>query len=185
MASSISYSTLYPNTHIKGFEEVMNNLNAELSKIKGGTRKGLIMAMAFIRNDTEKSLPLTPVDIGNLRASWFAATAAGKVADDTWNRGFRNMAGKGIKNRSRADASRMSADHIATIAEAQAMCAAELEKGIEQSMMGYSANYAVYIHENFAAKFKRPGAGPKWFEASVNRNRDKIVQILRDNAQIK
>ena len=57
MASSISYSTLYPNTHIKGFEEVMNNLNAELSKIKGGTRKGLIMAMAFIRNDTEKSLP--------------------------------------------------------------------------------------------------------------------------------
>ena len=33
--------------------------------------EGLIMASILIQNDMEKTPPLTPVDIGNLRSSWF------------------------------------------------------------------------------------------------------------------
>jgi hypothetical protein len=56
-------------------------------------------------------------------------------------------------------------------------------------MMGYSANYAVHVHEgprgNLGANFKRPGAGVKWFEAAFNRNAKKILRVIAANARVK
>ena len=52
-------------------------------------------------------------------------------------------------------------------------------------MMGYTANYALWVHENIGAKFKRPGSGPKWFEAAIKRNANNIVNIVKDNAKVK
>jgi hypothetical protein len=52
--------------------------------------------------------------------------------------------------------------------------------------MGYSANYAIYVHENMASgiKWKRPGSGPKWFQESVYRNSAKMLGIIRKNIQL-
>jgi hypothetical protein len=35
------------------------------------------------------------------------------------------------------------------------------------------------------ASFQRPQAGPKWLESAIKRNTSKIVQIEKEDAQIK
>lgn len=49
-------------------------------------------------------------------------------------------------------------------------------------MMGFSANYALWVHEMYdrPVNWTIPGSGPKFLEAAVNRNRDKILQIVAD-----
>jgi len=56
--------------------------------------------------------------------------------------------------------------------------------GLSGLKIGFSANYAMWVHENIGASFKRPGAGAKFFEASLKRNKDEIIKIIRNNAQI-
>lgn len=50
--------------------------------------------------------------------------------------------------------------------------------------LGFSAEYAVFVHEMIGANFKRPGAGAKFFEASIKRNKPKILQAIREKARI-
>jgi len=65
---------------LKGINNVMRNINRELSKIKGRSIGGMVLAAAHIRRDMDQTPPLIPVDTGNLRASWFvhSATSAGQ-----------------------------------------------------------------------------------------------------------
>lgn len=120
---------------IKGFEEVMKNLNAEIAKIKGVTMNGLIQSSILIRRDMEFTPPLIPIDLGNLRASWFTTT-------------MKSSQGPGI-------------------------------------VIGFSANYAVYLHEDLTRKnFKRPNSGPKFLQAAIERNTKQILQILNETAKI-
>lgn len=57
-------------------------------------------------------------------------------------------------------------------------------------LMGFSANYAVWVHENLESKNKkeinwnRQGSGPKFFQDSLLRNRNEIIKIIADNAQV-
>jgi len=55
-------------------------------------------------------------------------------------------------------------------------------------IMGFSANYAVFVHEMLGKTKKinwsRPGSGPKFFEASLKRNEQQVLETIRDNAQI-
>jgi hypothetical protein len=56
---------------------------------------------------------------------------------------------------------------------------------------GFSANYAVYVHEMLASatgnpiNWSRPGSGPKFFQSALRRNTDKILQIIKENAKVK
>jgi len=153
-----------------GGEAVLAKLKAELDKIEGKTVKGLILAAAFVRRETENTPPLTPVDLGNLRASWFVATPT------RFAKGGGTIPFKGPK------ASIMATEHSATISEAKGMVSGDPKKpGI---VFGYSANYALYVHENLGANFKRPGAGPKWFQSALGTNTKKMAQIIADNAKI-
>jgi hypothetical protein len=69
-------------------------------------------------------------------------------------------------------------------------------------IMGFSSNYALWVHEMVGADFSSPrwrykkgkkrywytprqGAGAKFLEAAIKRNKDKILEIIRKNAQIK
>jgi hypothetical protein len=184
MASKIPYGTLYPNTHVRGFEEVIKNLQFEINQIKGASEKGLIKAGIEIRLDTERTAPITPLDYGNLRSSWFITSAKRTAGRDKWNKGFKSTR-KGSKRK--VDAAKMAADHSNTISESKAKLASLLGMGQIGVTMGYSAFYAVYVHENMNAKFKRqqPAAsGPKWFQSAVYRNKDKIVQVIAQIVRI-
>jgi len=57
--------------HIKGFDKVMKNLNREIHKIKGRSAAGLIEAAAMVRKDMDVTPPMIPIDVGNLRGSYF------------------------------------------------------------------------------------------------------------------
>ena len=129
-----------PNVGIKGMDVVLANLNKEIMKIEGRSMKGLIEAAILIRRDMDKTPPLIPIDLGNLRASWFTEA-------------IRNVKGFGL-------------------------------------LIGFSANYAVFVHEmldklNKKINWSRPDSGPKFFEAALKRNKEKILQIIGNNARIK
>jgi hypothetical protein len=178
------YSKMYPNTKVRGFEDIMNNLNAQIALIENATTQGFFKAAAEIRRDTEKTSPITPLDLGNLRASWFV-TSARSTQGDKWSGKFVNSS----KNSThKADASQMSADHANAIAESQAKWKASAKTRLKGVTMGYSANYAVYVHENLNANFRRKQpamSGAKWFQSAVNRNSGKVLGIIAANVKLK
>ena len=58
-------------------------------------------------------------------------------------------------------------------------------------LMGFTANYAAWVHEMGEKKdgtdinWNRPGSGAKFLEAALYRNKDEIINIIRDNAAVK
>jgi len=50
-------------------------------------------------------------------------------------------------------------------------------------LIGFSANYAVFVHEmrddGKSINWSRPGSGPKFFEAALNRNHQQILTIIQ------
>lgn len=56
-------------------------------------------------------------------------------------------------------------------------------------IMGFTANYALWAHENMQRpKYEnpsRPGSGPKFLEASLKRNHEKILNVIGTSAKIK
>ena len=62
------------NASIKGFDEVMRNLNAEIQRIENQSMAGLIEASIDIFNWVETEVPKIPVDTGNLRHSKFTSS---------------------------------------------------------------------------------------------------------------
>jgi hypothetical protein len=128
---------------IRGLERVVANLNREIKEIEGRSLKGLLLAVAMVRQSMENTPPLIPISPGggNLRASWFATPTS-------------MPAGPAV-------------------------------------ICGFSANYAVYVHEMLASatgnpiNWSRPGSGPKFFQSALRRNTDKILQIICDEAKIK
>lgn len=160
-------------SYLKGMEQVMSNLNKQLEGIKIRSLKGLIKSAALIRHETEHTSPVTPVDWGNLRASWFVTTAK------------RVQVGYGIHTFKGPKAANLSETHASVLSESQNTIASQSTKDKQFLMMGYSVNYGGFVHEMIGANFKRPGAGPKWLESHLKSNTGKIVQIIKNNAEIK
>jgi hypothetical protein len=168
---------------VKGEEIVMTNLNKQLEGIKTRSMAGLIKAAAFIYKKTESEAPLTPVDTGNMRASWFVVTPT-RVAKGGGSPGF-----------TADDAAEMASNHSKTVAEAQAIVSSQSTATKKFLMMGYSAPYSGFVHEMIGANFnpekrrgkarRREGAGAKWLQSAIYKNIAKIVQIVKDDAQIK
>ena len=165
---------------VEGFDIVIKNLNIEILAIKNRTLKGLIKGAALVRNETETGEARTPVDLGNLRASWFVVTAKSIPV------------GKGVARFNGPKIAKLLNDHVSTIQEAQAIIRAAGKENVF-IMMGYTANYAVYVHEMVGANFKRKGKGKskgkdatyKWLQRAFVKHKDNIVVIVRDNARIK
>lgn len=49
--------------------------------------------------------------------------------------------------------------------------------------LGFSAYYAWKVHENVGANFKRPGAGAKFLEAALKRNKNQILKTIAREAK--
>jgi hypothetical protein len=52
-------------------------------------------------------------------------------------------------------------------------------------LMGFSARYAAAVHEGLTKKggkmkFKRPGAGAKFFESAIARNTAKMKEVINE-----
>jgi len=175
----LKYSALFPNTRVFGFEEVMDNLNRELEGLQNKTMGGMIKAVAFIRERTEMKKPLTPMDLSNLSNSWFVVTATG-VPDGRGTSKFKDNKRTGLT------AAKLASEHVAAVEEARAIVKSMEGTKNKIVMFGYSANYAMWVHENVDAEhWKRTGSGPKWLEIHIKRSSGKIIQIIKENSKIK
>lgn len=153
---------------LEGIGNVMENLHKRLVQIKGRSMRGLIEVAILIRRDMEDTPPLIPVDKGNLRASWFTVTSSG----------FETGGSAQFEGKSRT---RMAAEHRQAVSQARSSLVGKQDPVL---IMGFSANYAWWVHENIGAKFKRPNAGAQFFRASIERNVDDIIRIIQKNARI-
>jgi len=172
------YTKRYPNTNVQGFEAVMLNLNTTIAKMKIASERGLLEAAYFIRHETEEKADATPLDYGNLRASWFTTWSKGVAKDPLRLSGrFKN------NKRKKLTASQFQTWHTQATAEASGMSAANPRKATV--VMGYSANYAMWVHEMIGAEYtpRGPAAGPKWFEKAIDRNRGKLIEIIRQTSK--
>jgi hypothetical protein len=53
-------------------------------------------------------------------------------------------------------------------------------------IFGYSANYALYVHEMIGpVQWTRKSSGPKWFEYAIKRNVNRVLHIIAGRAKIK
>lgn len=153
----------------KGLDKVLKNLNKELKKIENKTVGSLVKAAILIQRDMEYTPPLTPVDYGNLRSSYFIASVQDLISPG----GFEGP-----------QATKLTAFSTSTVSN-YAQKARASKKGQYNVYFGFSAYYAAKVHELSGAKFKRPGAGPFFFEASVKRNTATILELVRNEAQIR
>ena len=51
--------------------------------------------------------------------------------------------------------------------------------------LGFTANYAWYVHEMVGANFQRPGSGAKFFEAALKREKKEMLAVIQEEAKIK
>ena len=157
------------NTNIlKGLDGVMKNLVKEVEKIENRTIQGLIAAVIIVRRDMEKTSPKTPVDLGNLRASFFTVTSNGQNG------------GSAAKFKG-TSAGEMESNHALKLAA----IGTEIKTSKNPIVVfGFSANYAMWVHENVGAKFNRPGSGAKFFEAAIERNKNEMIKVIAEYAKI-
>ncbi len=151
-------------TYVKGIDEAITALNREVQKIEGRTLRGLIRGAVIIRRKIDTVPPVVPVDLGNLRASWFSVTTNSVRAG-------KSPKFKGPKATEFAD------HHSAVVNEMQGKVKGEIAVA-----MGFSANYAAEVHEKIEAKFRRPDSGAKFFQAAINNSIDEVLEIVRKEA---
>lgn len=168
---------------LSGIDTVLKNLNAEIEKIEGRTTKGVIKAGIMISKSMDKESPKIPIDTGNLRSSRFVVTAAGVPPEaSTLKSGtFRGDTAK-----------ELATNHTNVIKEQKNKLIA-LNKPV--LILGFTANYATFVHENLEARFYRPdapkgkkgrqGSGAKFLEYALQRNQQKILDIIAKEAKIK
>jgi hypothetical protein len=158
-------------SEIRGFDEVMKNLNAAIKNIENRSMKGLIKASIIIRRDMDRTPPLIPVDKGNLRASWFVVTAK-KV--ETNKPAFKHESAKVVN--------KLNESYNEAVAESQGMVAGSTSFIV----IGFGANYAAPVHEMIGdINWNRPNSGPFFFKSAVYRNKEQVLKTIRDNAEIR
>ena len=149
---------------LKGVADVDKRLKQASVKVQDAMMRGLIEASILIRRDMDKTTPIIPVDTRNLQHSFYTVNTYGK--QEITKSAFTGK-----------DGSKMSVEHSSAVSESQGE-AQKQPKSKPILIMGFSAYYALYVHEMERAKFKRPGAGAKFFESALLRNRDKVKEII-------
>jgi hypothetical protein len=150
----------------------MKNLNKEIKGIEGRTMKGMIEAILPIRHDMEHTPPLIPVDTGNLRSSFFTVTSEGSVSHGM----SPSFKGK--------DSTKLTSNHATIKTTVAGRAKAAARKGPVVAL-GFSANYALAIHEGCGRHFRRPGAGAGFFIQAIKRNKGNVLDAIRRNARVK
>ena len=159
---------------VKGLDNILKNLNKEIQGIENRTQGGLTEAGLLIKRRSQLK---TPVDTGNLKASAYVYS--------------------GSSNR-----------QISTITsqDTSAVKAGDQKKGIGTggnfrieatvkgpwAVIGYSANYALYVHEmsrthmKWDKKKKGYFANGEWkfLESAVKESEKDVINIIKNRAKI-
>lgn len=159
-----------------GLAGVMRNLNKHIAEIKAGTMRGYIRAAIIIRRSMDLQEPLIPVDLGNLRASWFVVTSGGDFdSQEPTEAPSRGFVGD--------NAYQLAIDRSNVISGMQTAADILSAKG-PVVIFGFSANYAMRVHENYGAHFQRPGSGAGFLIGAIYNNKADVLKVILEEAKI-
>jgi len=90
---------------------------------------------------------------------------------------------KGERKRPEGFAARMTARHNQIVGRNINRCKSSKKLML---IMGYSANYALWVHEMpEATNWSFQGSGPKWFERKLKTHRKEMLALIGKDAKIK
>lgn len=156
---------------LEGTRNISANINKEILLMKGKSLAGLISASIIVRRKMAFTPPLVPVDTRNLDHSWFVTTA--KSIEDGKSPAF-----KGEKS------GELASEHSQVTSNEKANMMAIK---IPMLTMGFSANYAIYVHERVGddIKYRKPGSGAKFFQSALEGSKGEILQTIKEHAKIR
>lgn len=137
-------------TPIQGMEKVLKNLNRRANKVFGATLAGLVQGGFLVQREAQK---LCPVDWGNLRASAYVMWTK-KVFDmSATDRAFI-MTKKGLRSKFKPGPAqdRLEAEYDGVLEDARVHVEADLARDITSVEIGFTAYYAIYVHEDLQAQ---------------------------------
>jgi len=150
--------------HVEGLDRVLGRINKMASEIPFKTRKGLITAGLYIQGEAQK---LVPVELGNLRSSAFTVWGQATPKGGKFNG---------------PDAGEMAQNHSQVVSrESASMSKSIIFPSVE---VGFSAFYALYVHEDMEANHPRGGEA-KFLQKTFVYNRKEIMAIIINEARSK
>jgi len=144
---------------LEGIEKAIKDINEYLVDYKGETDKVFFEFYAKVRQDAMTVTPTVPKDTGNLRNSMFF----------TYSKGTKG--GRGEKQDS------------SLISRCQAECRIAYTINKPTAVIGFAAEYAVYVHEGVNRRFREPGSGAKYFETHIVSNENYFVELLKKHSR--
>jgi hypothetical protein len=174
--------------NIQGVYDVFNNINAYIEQMKTATLAGMIKAAALVRWETEHGPRRTPVDYGNLRSSWFVVSSKGSIVRG----GGTSHTETGLAEKfTGPKGAEVAGSHAATLSEMKTK-ANILSKvnGGPFVIMGYSANYAFYVHEMLGTasgktvNWSRKKSGPHWFIMALKKQRNNMLGVIAGTSSV-
>lgn len=151
----------------------MEGLRSALDKIESASKQGLIKGGLLILRESQKTVP---VDLGNLRAS-------GYVLWDTSSSGTKKQfkSKRGKKEASKQVVTRLMNDRQKIISEHQAALRLASKKKIIVEV-GYTAFYAVFVHEDMNASHTK-GQRAKYLQRAIQENSRRVFRIVAEEAK--
>lgn len=165
--------TIKKDYQLKNIAKLMENLNKKAEEYTESSLRAMINFTIDVRRDMEVTSPKIPVDTGNLRASYFVV--ANRIINDPTKGQKKPKGEERVRHAQVKGMVKTAMQHYNTPAVA----------------FGFSASYAIFVHENVDANFagkktgkkkdaRRPGAGAKFFESAIARNKSNYVKYLKE-----
>jgi len=153
---------------VEGLEEVLGTLKNQVRLIPFRTLTGMIAGGLTIQRRAQN---LVPRDLGNLRASAFT----------TWSKGAKNTAPSFSNDH--GDASKLNKEHTQAVAESKASLSTNeiLHPEVE---VGFSAFYALFVHEDMEAKHLN-GKQAKFLQQAVSQGMPDVIKAIETETIIK
>jgi hypothetical protein len=160
---------------VYGLRRVLNNLNAQITKRRTATLRGLIKAAFLIEGESKKR---TPVDTGNLRASHFVS--------------WENHSPRTPRFSDRDENAADLASSFQGTAQAAARIVNKPTVREPSVVLGVGAYYGIYVHEDMQADHTKTGKDgqpivigeAKFLENAFNVKRNEAIQIIKREAGV-
>lgn len=166
-----------PGIEIKvvGLEKVLQALAKQIREIPERNNKGIIKGGFVILRAAQQKCP---VQYGNLKASGFLVWPTGNVgASPAWKNGATKKNGMQVQ----VDTGRMNQDHASAMSFLRDRVKEETKnKGVG---IGFSAYYALYVHENIEASHRVGEA--RFLQNAVKEQSARVLKIIASEARKK
>ena len=142
--------------------KVLKNLSREIAKVENKTQAGLTLAALHIKGVAQS---YTPLEFGNLRTSAYVLGPDGSNEIETNFETTKSKSGP-----------RVAAEHSEQIS---------LSKALMNNMtavVGYTAYYAVYVHE-IDKMYKKPKTSWKYLARALYEEQGQILKIIAKKAK--